>query len=241
MEMLGSLNNRRLGWPRAGVAGLVASMLIALLIPGSALARSRDQASTHAYILANYALVRAARAEIKPAEESVSKLNAQVTQECGHVAAESPQNHESEQLTDEVAGAMWSIVYHLDSSAIDRFAAAVKPLKWTNHKLTRRANDYADSLLELSKLTMPNLCSDVRSWTLSSFHTLPASTVEFVKHLNAIGSTTIPSKLLAPYESPSEKALAAHMDRLEKLLTDSESIIGFNYWSTLLETLGLNQ
>jgi hypothetical protein len=219
----------------------LATLLIFMLMPCSALGKQSNRSATHAYILANYALVRSARSEVKPAEEQVAKLNAQLREECGHVASESPQNHESEQLTDEVAGALWSIVYHLDSRAINRFSSAVAPLRWTDSKLTRRAEKYATSLRELSNLTMPNLCADVRSWTVSSFHTIPTSTTEFVRHLNTIGATTIPSRQLEPYEGSSEKSLAARMDHLETMLEHAESSIGFNDWSTLLETLGLNQ
>jgi hypothetical protein len=168
-------------------------------------------------------------------------LNKQIGEECPHVALESPQNGESGRLANEVAGALWSIVYRLDAPAISRFTAIVKPLRWTNHKLTHIADNYANSLSQLAALTMPNLCADVRAWTISSFHTVPASTIQFDKQAEAIGATTIPPKLLAPYEHGADKGIARRTDHLELLLERDESSIGFEDWSSLLETLGLNQ
>jgi hypothetical protein len=216
-------------------------LLALLIVPASSLGDSKDEKSTRAYIVARYALIQAARASIPTAEASVATLNKQIGEECPHVALESPQNHESEKLADEVAGALWSIVYHLDAPAISKFTAAVKPLRWSNHKLTRIADNYADSLSQLAALTMPSLCTDVRAWTVTGFHTVPTSTLQFDKQAEAIGAPTIPPKLLRPYARGSDKQLAVRTNRLELSLEHAESSIGFDDWSSLLETLGLNQ
>jgi hypothetical protein len=222
-------------------APVLLALLALLALPASSFGAAKNQSATRAYILASYTLIKAARATIPTAEASVATLNKQIGEECPHVALESPQNHESERLADEVAGALWSIVYHLDSAAIARFSAIVKPLRWTNHKLTHIADNYADSLSELSALTMPSLCADVRAWTASGFRTVPASTMAFDKQAEAIGAPTIPPKLLAPYEHGADKGIALRTTHLEVLLEQAETSIGFEDWSSLLETLGLNQ
>jgi hypothetical protein len=212
-----------------------------MVLPASAFGASKDQRATRSYILASYALIQAARASIPIAEASVATLDKQISEECPHVALESPQDRESERLADEVAGALWSIVYHLDATAISRFTAVVKPLRWSNHKLTHIADNYANSLSQLAALPMPNLCADVRAWTVSGFQTVPTSTSQFDKQADAIGAATIPPKLLAPYEHGSDKQIALRTNHLEVLLEHAESSIGFDDWSSLLETLGLNQ
>ena len=225
---------------RGSVVALLGALALAL--PASALANSRDVASTRAYVLANYALVRAAHTELHVAEASISTLNSTLGQQCPQIAAEAPQNSQSQQLSKEVAGSLWSIVYHTDVSAVDAFVKAVTPLSWSKHKLTKTARSYANSLRQLTELPAPEICTDLRSWIASGFKTVPASTVAFDKRLESIGATTIPQRLLAPYERGSSiRAIAVRADKLESQLNDDESSIGFNDWNKLLETLGLSQ
>jgi hypothetical protein len=88
---------------------------------------------------------------------------------------------------------------------------------------------------------MPDICGDVRAWTASGFKTIPAATIVFDRRLDAIGASTIPARLLEPYEPPSLKSLAQRASRLELQLEHIETSIGFNDWNQMLETLGLNQ
>jgi hypothetical protein len=212
-----------------------------LVLPATSLAASKDQKATRAYVLASYSLIRAARASIPAAEAEVATLNQQIGAECPHAAPESPQNNESEQLADEVAGALWSIVYHLDAPAISRFTSIVRPLRWSNHEITGTAERYVKSLRQLTALTMPSLCTDVRAWVASGFHTVPSSTVTFDKYFSSIEATPISPKLLMPYEGKAEQQLAARTAHLEVLLGHAESTIGFDDWSSVLETVGVNQ
>lgn len=215
---------------------------LTLALPASAVANSRDVASTRAYVLANYALVRAAHTDLHAAESSISTLNATLGQQCPQIAAEAPQNSQSQEFSKEVAGSLWSIVYHTDVSAVDAFVKAVTPLHWSKPKLTKTARRYADSLRQLTELPAPEICADLRSWIASGFKTVPASTVSFDKRLDSIGATTIPQRLLAPFERGSSiRSIAARADKLEAQLNDDESSIGFNDWDMLLETLGLSQ
>jgi hypothetical protein len=224
---------------------LVRSTIIALLVlgllPAEATATPRDRASTHAYIQANFALERAANASIAPTEASVALLNQKLGQECPKVGAGSPQNAESQKASYEVAGALWSVSYGAVAGPIGTFVRAVKPLHWSNPKITRIAQGYARSLSELAALPMPNICADVRTWSASGFHTIPTATVSFDQHVESIEGHTIPARLLAPYERSSDRSVVARTSRLETKLERAETVAGFNDWDTLLETLALNQ
>jgi len=59
--------------------------------------------------------------------------------------------------------------------------------------------------------------------------------------VEAIDAKPIPSQLFAPYEQPAERPILARTARLETKLLQTESVVGFNDWDQLLETLGLNQ
>jgi hypothetical protein len=226
----------------------IIALLVLGLIPAAASAAPRggastplDRASTHAYIQANFVLERAADASIAPTEATVAQLNQKLGQECPKVGAGSPENAESQKASYEVAGALWSISYGAVAGPISTFAHTVKTLHWSNPKITRIAQHYAQSLSELAALPMPNICTDVRTWSASGFHTLPAPMVSFVQHTESIEGHTIPARLLAPYERPSDRSVVASTSRLETKLERAETVAGFNDWDTLLETLGLNQ
>jgi hypothetical protein len=223
------------------IALLVLGLIPAEATPAEATATSRDRASTHAYIQANFALEHAANASIAPTEASVALLNQKLGQECPKAGAGSPENAESQKASYEVAGALWSISYGAVAGPIGTFARAVKPLHWSNPKITRIAQGYARSLSELAALPMPNICTDVRTWSASGFQILPAPMVSFVQHAESIEGHTIPPRLLAPYERPSDRSVVARTSRLETKLEHAETVAGFNDWDTLLETLGLNQ
>jgi hypothetical protein len=224
-----------------GRLGILLALLAAAVAPATAVAAPRDVASTHAYIAANYAFLQAARAGEHTVNANVAKLNQRFGAQCPKVGAGSPQNEEAQKMSYEVAGALWSTLYHTDAPAVRRFARAVESLRWSNPKLTRIAHTYITSLRELTALQVPDLCGDVRAWAADGFKTVPASTASYDRHVEAIEGKSIPPRLLAPYEQPGERTLAARATHLEVLLEHSETVVGFNDWDTLLETLGLNQ
>jgi hypothetical protein len=215
--------------------------LLGLVAPVGAIATSADVAATHAYIQANYALARAAEAEAGGTQASVVLLNQRFGRECPDVGAGSPQNEESQKLSYEAAGALWSAGYGANAGPIRAFVRKVKPLRWSNPKLTRIARSYARSLLELATLALPDLCGDVRAWSASGFRTVPAATLHFDEHVEAITGHSIPPRLLAPYEQPGDRGALERTTRLEAKLEATEITLGFEDWTSLLETVGLNQ
>ncbi|MGA2166108.1 MAG: hypothetical protein ABSH36_16815, partial [Solirubrobacteraceae bacterium] len=65
---------------------------------------SPSSLATRAYVKANYALVGVARANLPTAKAAIASLGTTVSGECPLVAAEAPQDHQAEQLNNEVVG-----------------------------------------------------------------------------------------------------------------------------------------
>jgi hypothetical protein len=211
------------------------------LVPAGALAAPLDIASTHAYLVAGYAALHATVTRWSDVEASIHRLDRKFAAECPNVGAGSPQDEESQKMSYEVAGALWATGYRTDAKIVRRFVRAVKPLKWSNRAITRIARKFAKGLLEMAALPVPNLCRDVRAWSVTGFKSIPASTLRYDQRVEAIEVKEIPPRLLLPYVQPAYKGLAARDERLNTQFQNLETVTGFNDWDTLLETLGLNQ
>jgi hypothetical protein len=223
------------------VIALALSVAPAATLVAPAQANTLDVASTRAYLVANLDFARASLALAKPAQAAIAHLNDKLRRECPNVGAGAPEDEQSEKPAYEVAGALWSVSYGADAGPIGTFVKAVRPLRWSNHTITQLAHHYASSLQGLATLGLPDLCGDVRAWSTSGFKTLPASTLSFDAHTESLEGHTIPQRLLAPFEEPAEKSMAAQTARIETKLERTETVEGFNDWDMLLETLGLPQ
>jgi hypothetical protein len=219
----------------------ILTALLLALAPGIAPAAPLDVASTHAYIRANFAFAQASEARLGVAQAASVHMIERFGRQCRNAGAGSPQDEEAQKLSYEAAGALWSATYGADARPIRAFVRAVRPLRWSNPTLTRRAHAYAKSLHELATLPVPDLCGDVHAWSASGFQTVPATTVRFDRHVESIEGHTIAPRLLAPYEQPSDRVILERTTRLETTLEHAETITGFDDWDSLLETLGLNQ
>jgi hypothetical protein len=214
----------------AGVAGM----------PPAALAASSNAAATQRYLQANYALVRVARSHLAAAEAAPLQVLAKVQQECPLAAADSPQNPESTQMSDEVIGAMVISAAQPDLQAIRTFVRTVDGLSWSNRAVTSAVHAYAGKLETLLSLSLPNLCGEVRAWAADGFHTLPANTVAFVaKFMPAwVALGYLPAKLSA-YESSGQRSLAHRCEPLESLITEAEARAVAHY-GAIMNTLGVH-
>jgi hypothetical protein len=221
---------------------LLTAALALLGAPSCALAASGDVASTQAYIQANYALVQAGRAKLGAAAAALLAVRRQIGGECPRAAAESPQNADSTQLSNEVIGAIVIAAIRTDLPAGANFVRAVKGLRWSNHKLTSTVQSYAGKLKVLNTLAPPNVCADVRAWVASDYRTLPVSTVRFDQLFepNWVGIGELPAQLLAPYERPNQRTVLRRTSQLESQLTDFEAEDGVETWSQIMNTLVLN-
>jgi hypothetical protein len=220
---------------------MILTMFVFGVAPAAAFGTQQDIASTHAYIRANYALNRATQAKVKVAQASIEAVIHKLGQECPKLGVGSPQNEESQHLSYEVVVALWSASYATDAGPIRAFARTVHRLHWSNPKLTHMTQRYATDLQQLASLQMPNVCADVTAWKETGFKTVPATSVQLSRRVEAIEPKAIPPSLLAPYEKPADKAILATTTHIESRLQQIETVEGFNDWDQALEAVGLNQ
>jgi hypothetical protein len=226
---------------RRAPALLLTAATALLAAPASALGGSGDVAATEKYIQANYALVQAGRAKLGAAAVALAAVKHRIARECPRAAAESPQNEDSTQLSNEIIGAMVLNAYRTGEPAGDRFIRAVKGLRWSNRRLTNTIQAYASKLKVLKALALPDVCADVKGWVASSYKTLPATTVRFDQQFmpNWVAIGELPA-LLAPYEQPSQRGILRRTHQLEVQLTDFEANDGVYTWGDIMDGLVLN-
>jgi hypothetical protein len=224
-----------------GRLGTLTVVLTVAFAPTAASATPGDFAATHTYLTVGYTTLRAAIASMHLVGGNIDKVNAKLHRECGSVGAGSPQNEESQQMSYEVFGALLSSGYHTDAKLVAQFVGAVRPLRWSNPKITRHVQNFATSLHQLAVLPMPDLCGDVRAWKAVGFATIPTSTTKFDQRVEAIEGSPVPPRQLAPYIAPADKALALRDLRLYTQLENLERQLGQDWWDQTLETLAVNQ
>jgi hypothetical protein len=215
----------------------------AILASSSApvLAAQGDTAATRAYVQADYALVHTAKVNLKTSEAALQKLRRKIAAECPKAAAGSPQDTDSEQLSNELVGAMTVVAIQPDRHAVATFASTIGRLRWSSATLTRTVHAYATRLKTLSLLPAPSVCGDVRAWAAGDYHALPASTVRFdsryYKVEVAVGE--VPARLLAPSEQPDERPVLAQAQKIESQLSEAEANAVYT-WGHIMESLALN-
>jgi hypothetical protein len=221
---------------------LLATLVTLWLAPTAALAASGDVAATQAYLRANYKLVHAATAKQAPSEAALHGVLDGVRRECPKAAAESPQNHDSEQLSNEVVLTMRIAGTRPDIPAIVAFTRAVKGLHWSNRKLTSTIQTYVSELKTLSTTPTPNLCADIKAWVASGFRTRSPSTMQLDQQFEALNVALgeLAAPLLTPYERPQDRAILLRTKQAEVQIGDFEANAGVETWGQIMDTLGLS-
>jgi hypothetical protein len=238
-------------YPVVVASRLISILLAALVITlaaapsassAAASAAPGDVAATSAYLRAASAALRAAVARLPATNAAVVGLTHRIVGECPLAAAGSPQNEDSEQISNELVGALTVTGYRTEAGPIAAFAHAVKGLHWSNRRLTRAVRTSAAKLRGLSTLAVPEVCGDVRAWAAAGFRTLPAGTVQFDKRYSAVDveAEEVPLRLLAPYERGSDGALVRRIERFEATLGEFEAN-AVEYYVSVMDTLELHQ
>jgi hypothetical protein len=226
---------------RGSLIGLV-GMLAVGLMPSPVLAASQgDLSSTHTALVAADSTLQSVISTWPALEASFQRLDRKFAAECPKVAAGSPQSEAEQNLSYEVAGALWATAYHTDSRYAQAFIKVVSPLRWSNPTIGRVAHKFIRGLREMTSLQVPNLCADVRSWTASGYQTIPSSTLRFDRHVEAIEVEVPSPRILSTYVRPADRGLFAKVEHLLTRFEELEFSTGQRYWDTVLETLGLNQ
>ncbi len=200
-------------------------LLIATGIAGeTARAASSDATATHAYVEADYRLMKAAVRKIPEAEAAIQGVLRNVRSECPKAAAGSPQNPMSTQLSNEVIGAMVLAVVRRGLNLAKSFVGATEGLHWSSRALTREVQAYVGHVRVLSKLPPPDLCADIRAWAASGFQKLPATTESFdqVFMPNWVAAGNLPGGL-SRFEQGSTGSLAQRASALEGTFTEFET------------------
>jgi hypothetical protein len=207
--------------------------------PSAALAASSDTASTQAYLRADHALVQYADAHIPRAEASLASVLGQVRSECPLVAAASPQDTDSEQLSNEVIGTMVTEVIKPALGQARKFVRAVAPLRWSNRRLTREIQTYAANVKVLAALAVPHLCADVKAWVASGFNVLPATTASFDRVFMPawVGVGELPASMAA-YEPAGDGPLFRRTARLEEKWVEFEAR-AVDSWGEVMDAMVL--
>ncbi len=223
-----------------GAAVTTAVLIVPGLQPATATAAGGDAAATSAYLRANYELLRVARSHLRVSEAAPRGILGQVRRDCPQAAANSPQNEQSERLSDELIGNMVIVAGKPDLSAIRSFIGAVSGLHWSNARLTSTIRSYAAKLKVMVGLSAPDLCGDIRAWAASGFTTLPSATVNFdrvfLANWVALG---LQPKSLDRYEGSAERGIARRSAQIEAELTDGEAR-AVETWGNIMNELVLN-
>lgn len=218
-------------------------IVVALVLgaaPASACAASQqDIASTHRALVAAYKATHAVVGTWPAVEASMHRLDRRFHAECPGVGAGSPQNEPEQKLTYEVAGALWATSYHTDAHIAHGAIDEVGGLRWSNPSLTRRVHRYTRGLREMIALKVPDLCADIRSWTASGYRTIPASTLRYDEHVEAIDVEVPPPRMFIPYVQPADRGLLARVEHLSTRFEELEFMVGQEEWIRLLEVVGL--
>lgn len=223
---------------------VVASLTLAAAPQAASAKSAADMAATRALSRATKTLLNAARPDLPKGLAAVKRYAHQITAECPKAAFESPQNHGSEQLDDEVIGAMTVVGYRTGAGPIKAFYSTVKGLHWSSSKLTRAVKTFATKLDKLVSLTVPSLCGDVKEWVASGYKTLSASTTQFLQQYNAVDPEAeegpLIMRLARPYATVGDISLFHSIEDFESELAETEAHAVFAY-KELMNSIELNQ
>ena len=183
--------------------------------------------------------MHAAYTRIHQVESTLRGLLAKVRGECPLAAAGSPEETQSEQLSNEVIGTMVLTAIRLDLAAGRAYVQAVRSLRWSNSSLTRSVHAYAEKVAKMISLPVPKLCQDVRSWAGSGFKVLPAATGPFDTAF--LGSWVSPGFLpaaLKPDEGAAARPLVRATEKQESDIVELEAR-EVETWGKIMDSLEL--
>jgi hypothetical protein len=203
---------------------LLATFAVLAAGPSLATAATGNAASTQTYVQGNYTVVHYFTSHIPAVKAEIASVLTGVQRECPLAAAASPQNVDSEQLSDEVIGTMVTTVTQHNLPPILKGIRVAAPLHWSNSALTRSVKAYVAKAKVLSTLAVPHLCADVKEWVTNGFKMLPANTASFAPRF--LSAWVAPGYLpagLTPYETAQDKALARRTAKLEEQWSEFEA------------------
>ena len=234
---------------RVGAALILAGALLGAGMPFAAAAPRSDSYATHAYLMARYRLLTALlhqAAVVRSAERAAAE---QIAHDCPGVVSGLPQrpfqlplpaprvrgedarlSRQKRTINEELDAAVDRPGERLYRPAAQAYAAEVRRLSWSNPAIASALQAAAKAGLESLSAPAPAFCSDAREWAQSGYSVLSAPSREFQTsreaRTNAERGQVSLNTLLKPYESRSDRALAAKINAIE-----------YEYLSSTLATL----
>jgi hypothetical protein len=215
------------------------AVLALLVAPAPAIAGGGNAGATSTAIQAYYALARVRVGMIAGTQSKIEAYRHKLAGECPNAGAGSPESEAAEPMSAEVADALWSIDYGAVAGPIAKFAAAIRPLHWTSASFNDAIHTLSSSLSGLAAVRLPDLCTDIRSWTASGFKTVPPGVLALDQRVEPLRLPEIPWRLVRRYERGSEASHVAYIEGAEQKLGEAEFELGQKDWYQLLETVGL--
>jgi hypothetical protein len=243
-----SLRARRKQWSgrwsgRAGAALVLASTALCGNAPIAA-GSSSDAQATHAYLIAQYKLVRALLHEAAAVRGAESAAAAQIARECPAVVSGMPQepsrfpappprvrgenarlSQQQRTIEEELDTAVDRPGTSLYRAAEEVWAAEVRQLSWSNPAITSDVQAGITARLETISAPAPPFCADARAWAQSGYRALSASSREFeasrAARMSAERGEGSLGTLLKPYENASDRALIRKTAAVESRLLAS--------------------
>jgi hypothetical protein len=258
-----SLRARRKRWlgrwrGRVGAALVLASAALCGSVPVAAASSSEAQA-THAYLTAQYKLVRALLHEAAASRGAESAAAARIARECRGVVSGIPQpspklflertpraKGESARLTkqqqtieEELATAIARPGNSLYRPAEEAYAAEVRQLSWSDPTIASLIQAATTAKLEGVSTPAPSFCADARAWAQSGYRALSAASREFEASQAARRSSDLDEgrsleTLLKPYENASDRALIRKANAVENKLLANSDFQAFSHLSRIV-------
>jgi hypothetical protein len=212
----------------------------AFALPAASASAASDPATTLSYLRANYALVKVGRSNLQSSIAAYHGVLSNVRHNCPAAAANSPQNSQSTQLSNEVIGAMVLAAGGPDRPAVKAYLAATAGLHWSSASVTHAVSGYRAMLGALYRLPTPDVCSDIAKWAASGFTALPSSTTSFVKvfYPNWVALGLVPAGL-SRFESGEARNLAHLAAGAEYQITNVEAV-AVETWGQIMDELLLS-
>jgi hypothetical protein len=188
------------------------ALTVALCLAPTASAAQIDVSSTQAFIADYDTMIQARSVALAGGVSAVNRYVNSLDQSCPGVLSTAPMTGSGAQaLGGEVSGAVGLALIQTSRGAMQAFVTAVGRLLWSNPSVAHAVGKFAGAVLGYLRLSMPNVCGDLRTWAASGYKTVPATTTSFNFDVHAAASqqsTAIPSGALAPFETGADASVA---------------------------------
>jgi hypothetical protein len=205
-------------------------VVVCAVLPAPALGASvqaHDAQATSAYLRALEAYVPVAALSVGEELAAIEARESEVARQCPSALTYAPRDAAFEELGEEMSTAQWYAGLAPMRSSMLHMAKAIEHLSWSEHRLTQLVHEEAREELADVALVLPDVCGEIEAWKASGYAVLPSGVSAFLAHVEAIeASSTVGlseeprerliTRLLARYETPTERKLVERLERMER-------------------------